>query len=154
MSQLGEQRFLKCLGIWFFLALGPQPNISTLSTLVFLLLQKCEFALYAMHCCVIRMWSSDFNPSSYLQLWISCVHQSSAAGASLGQELIGLSYLSAVDLIVRGLIAFKICHMASYGWAMVFEIVHLLKLLQLSKFDDRSQTMPRVTAIFQKHMNK
>ena len=78
----------------------------------------------------------------------------SSAGTSLGEELIGLSSLGAGDLTLRGLIAFKICHMASYGWAMVSEIVHLLKLLQLSKFDDRSQTMPQVIAIFQKHMTK
>ena len=122
MSQLGEQRFLKSLGTCFFLALGPQSNISTLSTLAFLLLEKCEFALQAMHCCVIRTWSTDFNPSSYLQLWISCVHQSCTAGTSLGEELIRLSSLGAGDLILGGLTAFKICHVASYGWAMVFEI--------------------------------
>ena len=31
--------------------------------------------------------------------------------------------------------------MPSYGWAMVTKNVHQLKLLQLSKFDDRSPTM-------------
>ena len=42
--------------------------------------------------------------------------------------------------------------MPSYGWAMITKIVHQLKLLQLSKFDDRSPTMARVIAIYQKYM--
>ena len=120
---------------------APQPNISTLSILVFLLLQKFEFTLHFKFCCIIREWSSDFNPPSYLQLWIGSLHESYAAGASLGEELIGISSLDAADLILHGLIAFKICHMPSYGWAMITKIVHDLKLLQLSRFDDSSPTM-------------
>ena len=120
---------------------APQPNISTLSILVFLLLQKFEFTLHFKFCCIIREWSSDFNLPSYLQLWIGSLHESYAAVASLGEELIGISFLDAADLILRGLIAFKICHMPSYGWAMITKIVHDLKLLQLSRFDDSSPTM-------------
>ena len=143
-NQLGPARRVnisKMFGYLFFSALGSQPNISTLSTLVFLLLQKFKFALHVRYCCVIRAWSSDFNPSSYLQLWIGCVHQSCTADTSLGEELIGLSSLGAGDFILRGLIAFKICHMPSYGWAMITKIVHQLKLLQLSKSDDLSLTI-------------
>ena len=114
-------------GYLFFSALGSQPHISTLSTLVFLLLRKFKFALHGRYCCAIRAWSSDFSPSSYLQLWIGSVHQSHTAGASLGEELVGLSSLGAGDFILRGLIAFKICHMTSYGWAMITKILHLSK---------------------------
>ena len=120
---------------------APQPNISTLRILVFLLLQKFEFTLHFKFCCIIREWSSDFNPPSYLHLWIGSLHEIYAAGASLREELIGISSLDAADLILRGLIAFKICHMPSYGWAMITKIVHDLKLLQLSRFDDSSPTM-------------
>ena len=42
--------------------------------------------------------------------------------------------------------------MPSYGWAMITKIVHQLKLLQLPKFHDRSPTMARVIAIYQKYM--
>ena len=65
------------------------------------------------------------------------VHQSYTAGASLGEELIGISSLGAGDFILCGLIAIKICHVPSYGWA----IVHQLKLLELSRLGDRSPTM-------------
>ena len=82
--------------------------------------------------------------SSYLQLRIGCVYQSYTAGASLGKALICLSSLDAVDFILRALITFKICHIPSSGWAMVTKIIHQLKLLQLSKFDDRSPTMALV----------
>ena len=140
----------KMFGYLFFSDLGSQPNISTLSTLVFLLLQKFKFALHFRYYCAIRAWSSDFNPFSYLQLWISSIHQSHTAGASLGEKLIGLSSLGAGDFILRGLIAFKICLMPSYGWAMITKIVHQLTLLQFSKCDDRSPTMARVIAICQK----
>ena len=58
----------KMLGYFFRSALGPQPNISTLSILVFLLQQRFAFTLHVSYCCVIRAYSSDFNPSSYLQL--------------------------------------------------------------------------------------
>ena len=44
-----------------------------------------------------------------------------------------LSSLGAGDFILRG-------------------IIHQQKLLQLSKFDDRSPTMARIIAIYQKHM--
>ena len=64
------------------------------------------------------------------------VHQSYTAGASLGEELIGISSLGAGDFILCCLIAIKICHVPSYGWAIV-----LLKLLELSRLDDRSPTM-------------
>ena len=110
-------------------ALGPQPNISTLSTLVFLLLQMFEFTLHFKFCCVIREWSSDFNPSSFLQPQIGSVHQSYTAGPFLGEELIGISSLGAGDFMLRGLIAFKIYHMPNYGWAIIAKIVHQLKLL-------------------------
>ena len=139
----------KMFGYLFFSTLDPQPSISTLSTLVFLPL---KFALHVRYCCIIRAWSSDFNPSFYLQSWIDSVHQSHTAGASLGKELIGLSSLGAGDFILRGLIAFKTCLTPSYVWAMITKIVHQLKLLQFSKFDDRSPTMARVIAICQKHM--
>ena len=131
-------------GYLFFSVFGSQPNISTPSTLVFPLLQKFEFTLHVRYCCVIRAWSVDLNPSSYLQLWIGCVHQSYTAGASLGEELTGPSSLGAGDFTLFGLITFKICHMPSYGWAMVTKNVHQLKLLQLSRSDDRSLTMAQL----------
>ena len=142
----------KMFGFFYFSTLGSQPNISTLSTVVFLLLQKFKFAVHIRYCCVIKAWSSDYNPSSYLQLWIDSVHQSHTAGATLGEELMELSSLGAGDFIFRGLIAFKTCLMPSYVWAMVTKIVHQLKLFQFSKFDERSLTMGRVIAIYQKHM--
>ena len=138
-------------GYLFLSALGPQPNISTLSTLVFLLLQKFEFTLLSSSVASLE-WTRDFNPSSYLQPWIGSVHQSYTAGASLGEELIGISSLGGGDFILCGLIAFKICHMPSYGWAMITKIVHQLKLFQLSRFDDLSPTMARVITIYQKLM--
>ena len=136
----------------FFSALGCQPNISILSTLVFLLLQKLKFALHGRYCYFIRAWSGDFNPSSCLQLWIGSVHQNHRAGASLGEGLIGLSSLGVGDFILGGLIAFKISHMPSYGWVMITKILYQLKLLQFSKFDDCTLTMDRVIGICQKHM--
>ena len=154
-SQFGPARRVtipKMFGYFFFSALGPQPNISTLSTLVFLLLQKFKFALYVRYCCVIRAWYSDFNPSSSFQQWIGSVYQSHTAGESLGEELIGLSSLGAGDFKLRGFIAFKICHMPSYGWDMITKILNQLKLLQFSKFDDRSPTMAQVIAICQRYM--
>ena len=72
--------------------------------------------------------------------------------ASLGEELIGISSLGGGDFILCGLIAFKICHMPSYGWAIITKIVHQLKLMQLSRFDDRSPIMARVITIYQKLM--
>ena len=122
----------KIIGYLFLSTLGRHPDISTLSTLVFLLLQKFVFTLHVRYCCVIRAWSSDFNPFSYLQLWIGSVHQSYTC-ASLGEQLIRLSSLGAGDFILR-------------------VIVHQLKLLQLSKFDDRSPIMARITVIYQKLM--
>ena len=154
-NQLGPTQrvnIFKMFGCLFFSTLGSQPNISTLSTLVLLLLQKFKFVLHVRYCCVVRAWSSDFNSPSYLQLWVDCVHQSHTAGTSLGDELIRLSSLGAGDFILRGLIAFKTCLVPSYVWAMITKIVHQLKLLQFSKFDDRSPTMARVIAICQKHM--
>ena len=130
----------------FLSAFDHQPNILTLGTLVFLILQKFEFILHVKYCYVIRAWSSDFNPSSFnrqhsLKLYSRCI---SWRGA------IELSSLGAGDLILSVLIAFKICHMPSYGWAMISKVVHQLRLLQLSKFDDSSPTMARVIAIYQK----
>ena len=135
----------------FLSAHGYHLNISTLSTLVFLLLQKFEFTLLSSSVASLE-WTRDFNPSSYLQPWIGSVHQSYTAGASLGEELIGISSLGAGDFILRGLIAFKICHMPSYGWAMITKIVHQLKLLQLSRCDSCSPTMAQVITIYQKLM--
>ena len=135
-----------------FLAFGPQTNISTLSTLVFLLLQKFEFVLHVRYCCIIRAWSSDLNPPSYFQPWIGCVHQSCTADTSLGEELIGLSSLGAGDFILRGLITFKVCGMLSCRWAMVTKIGHQLKLLHFFRFDERSPFMARVITIYQIHI--
>ena len=64
----------------------------------------------------------------------------------------GLSSLGAGDFILSGLIAFKIFHKPSYEWAVATKTVHQLKFLQLSKFNDRSPTMARVIANYQKHM--
>ena len=50
------------------------------------------------------------------------------------------------------LITFKIFQKSSYEWAVVTKTVHQLKILQLSKFNDRSPTMAWVIAIYQKHM--
>ena len=135
--------------IWKWHANDFKPNISTQSTLVFLLLQNFESTPHVRSCCVIRAWWSDFNLSSYLQLWISCVYQNYTAGASFGEELF---LFRCRWHHIRGLITFKICHMPSYGWTMVTKIIHQLKLLQLSKFDDRSVTMAGVIVIYQKHM--
>ena len=141
-------------GYLFFSTLVPQANISTPSTLIFLILQNFEFTCHIRHCCVTRVGSSNFNPSSYLQLWIGCVHQCYTAVTYFEQELIGLSSLGAGDFILRGIISFKICHMSSYRWAMVTKIVHQVKLLQLSKFSDHGPTMAWVIAIYQKHIRK
>ena len=135
-NQLGpawRANISKIIGYFFLSALGRRPDISTLSTLVFLLLQKFVFTLHLRYCCVIRAWSSDFNPFSYLQLWIGSVHQSYTTCTSLGEQLIRLSSLGAGDFILR-------------------DIVHQLKHLQLSKFDGRNPTMARIIAIYQKHM--
>ena len=135
-NQLGpawRANISKIIGYFFLSALGRRPDISTLSTLVFLLLQKFVFTLHLRYCCVIRAWSSDFNPFSYLQLWIGSVHQSYTTCTSLGEQLIRLSSLGAGDFILR-------------------DIVHQLKLLQLSKFDDRSPIMARIIVIYQKLM--
>ena len=135
-NQLGlawRANISKMSGYLFLTALIPQHNISTLSILVFLLLQKFVFTLHVRYCCVIRAYSSDFNPSSYLQLCIGSVHQSYTAGASLGEGLIGLSSLGAADFILR-------------------DIAHQLKLLQLPKFDALSPTMARIIAIYRKPM--
>ena len=134
-NQLGpawRANISKMFGYLFLSDLGPPPNISTLSPLA-LLLQKFVFTPHVRYCCVIRAWSSDFNPSSYLQLWIGSVHQSYTAGVSLGEELIRLFSLGAGDFIL--------C-----------DIVHQLKLLQLSLFDDRSPIMARINAIYRNHM--
>ena len=151
-NQLGpvwRANFSKMFGYLFFSALGPQSNISTLSTLVFLLLQKFEFTLHFKFCCVISEWSRNFNPSSFLLSQASSVHLSYIAGASLGEELIEISSLGGGDLILYGLIGFKIYHMPSCGWAMITKIVHQLKLFQLRRFDEHSPTMARVITSYQ-----
>ena len=73
--KLEGKTFLKCLGICFSqpLTLSPKFHATaqcnpTLSTLVFIFLQMFESTLYVRYCCIIKGWSSDFNPSSYLQL--------------------------------------------------------------------------------------
>ena len=147
MTQLGEQRFQKRLGICFRSLRFFNLEHTSLSPST-----KVSVWFRVRYCCVIRALSSDFNPSSDLQLWIGCVHQSCAAGISLGEELIGLSSLGAGGFILSGLITFKIFHKPSYEWAVVTKTVHQLKFLQLSKFNDHSPTMARVTAIYQKHM--
>ena len=141
-------------GYLFFSTLVPQANVSTPSTLIFLILQNFEFTCHVRHCCVTRAWSSNFNPSPNLQLWIGSIHQCYTVVTSFEQELIGLSSLGAGDFILRGIISFKICHMSSYRWAMVTKIVHQVKLLQLSKFSDHGPTMAWVIAIYQKHIRK
>ena len=60
--------------------------------------------------------------------------------------------LDAGDFTLIGLITMKICHIPSYGWAMVIKNVYQLKLLQLSKLDDRCPTIARVIAIYQSHI--
>ena len=119
---------------------------------MFLLLQKFESDLCVRYFCVIRALSSDFTPSSYLQLLMGCVHQSCEAGTSLGEELMRLSSLGAGDFILGGLITFKICYKPSYESTVVTKTVHQLKFLQLSKFNDGRPTMARVNAIYQKLM--
>ena len=64
----------------------------------------------------------------------------------------GYSSLGTGDFILGGLITFKMFHKPTYEWAVVTKTVHQLKFLQLSKFNDRSPTMARVIAIYQKHM--
>ena len=64
----------------------------------------------------------------------------------------GLSSLGAGDFILGSLITFKICHTSSYEWAVVTKSEHQLKFSQLSEFNNRSPTMARVIAIYQKHM--
>ena len=61
-----------------------------------------------------------------------------------------LSSLDAGDLILDGPITFKTCDTSSNEWVVV--TVHQLKFLELSKFNDRSPTMARIIAIYQKHM--
>ena len=154
-NQLGpapRAKISKMFGYLFFLAFGPQSSISILSTLVFLLQQKFEFTLHVKYCCIIRVWSSDLNPSSYLQLWIGCVHQSCTADTSLGEKLTRLSSLGAGDFILRGLITFKICDTPSYGWTVVTKIGHQLRILHLFRFDDRSPSIVLVITIYQMHM--
>ena len=51
----------KMFGYLFFSALVPQANISTPSTLVFLLPQKFEFTLHFRYCGIIIAWSGNFN---------------------------------------------------------------------------------------------
>ena len=64
----------------------------------------------------------------------------------------GLSSLGAGHLILGNLMTFKICHKPSYEWAVGTKTVHQLKFLQLSKFNERSRTMARIIAIYQKHI--
>ena len=43
-----------------------------------------------------------------------------------GEGLIGLFSLGTADIILRGIITFKICGMPSNGWTVVTKIVHHL----------------------------
>ena len=100
MAQLGEQIFLKCLGICFSQPLPLSPIFSataqcspTLSTLVFLLLQKFESTLHVRYCCVIRTWSSDFNPV-FLSSTVNRLRSSNyTADAYANIYVLGLVYL-------------------------------------------------------------
>ena len=85
---------------------------------------------------------------------MGCVHQCYTAVTSFEQELIELSSLGAGDFIPRGIITFNIFRMSSFGWAIVTKIMHQLKLLQLSKFNEHGPTMAGVIEIYQKHMTK
>ena len=137
-------------GYLFLSALGLQPHFLTLSSLVFHVLQKFKFTLHFKFYWIIKERSRNFNPYFYLQPWIGSVHLSYTADASLEEELIGISSLGGGDFILCGLITFKICHIHSYGRAMITKTVHQLKLLQLSRFYDRSPTMARIITIYQK----
>ena len=64
----------------------------------------------------------------------------------------GLSSLGAGDFILGDLITFKIFHKLSYERVVVTKTVHQLTFLQFSEFNDRSPTMARVIAIYQKHI--
>ena len=79
---------------------------------------------------------------------MGCVHQSCAAGTSLGEELMGHSSLGGGDFILGCLITFQICHKSSYESAVVIKTEHQLTLLQLSKFNDLSPTLAPVIAIY------
>ena len=54
--------------------------------------------------------------------------------------------------MLRVLITFKIFHKSSYEWAVVTKTVYQQKILELSKFNDRSPNMAWVIAIYQKRM--
>ena len=91
-NQIGPARranITKMFWYLFFSSLDPQCNISpaaqyspTLSNLIVLLLQKFESTLTSST--VASLERDHFNPSSYLKLWIGCVHQSYIVGASFG----------------------------------------------------------------------
>ena len=51
------------------------------------------------------------------------------------------SSLGVGDFMLRVLITFKIFHKSSYEWAVVTKTVYQLKILELSKFNDRSPNM-------------
>ena len=135
-------------GYLFLSVLGAQPNNLTPNSIVFLILQKFEFSLHVRYYCVIRAWSSDFNPCSYLQLWIGSAHQSYTAGAFLCRACLFRRWC----LHITWTHSFQNLSYSQYGWAVITKIVHQLKLLQLSIFDDRNPTMARVIAIYQKSM--
>ena len=135
MAQLGQQKYLKWLGICF-LSLWPF---------------NAEHTSFSPST-KVWIWSPRQILLCHLQLWIGCVHQSCAAVTSLGEELMGFSSLGAGDFILGDLRTFKICHKPSYEWVVVTKTVHQLKFFQLPKFNDRSPTMDQVITIYQKHL--
>ena len=148
LAQYGEQIFLKCLGICFSqpLALSPifQPRapqfFSFYESLNLHSTSSSVASLESGHVILIRLLISSNEYAAFIKIIL--------AGASLGDQLIEISALGGGDFILYGLIAFKICHMPSYGWAMITKIVHQLKLLQLSRFENQSPTMARAITIY------
>ena len=141
MTQLGERRCLKCFGICFlsFWPFNPEPTKVWIWSPRQVLL--CHYS--------VDKWFS----SVFLSLAVNRVRSSKfTAVTSLGEELMRLSSLGVGDFILGGLKTLKICHKPSYEWAVVAKTVHQLKFLHLPKFNDRSPTMARVIAIYQKHM--
>ena len=73
------------------------------------------------------------NEICQAKVQIGCVHQSCAAGTSLGEELMELSSSVAGDFILGWPRTFENCHKLNYEWAVVTKTVHQLKFLQFSK---------------------
>ena len=133
LAQYGEQIFLKCLGICFSQPLALSAIFQPRAPQFFSFYESLN-----LHSTSSSVASLESGHVILIRLLISSVHQSYTAGASLGEDLIGISSLGRGDLILCGLIAFKICHMPGYGQAMITKIKHQLKLFQFSRFDDCS----------------